>query len=75
MIRPVLLTSGAVIVQLASKDNFEEQAFELVYEELQRQLLTTQQNTIFSDWIEDLRGKAEIIDLRNNKIDIEHTHL
>ena len=75
MIRPVLLTSGAVIAQLVSKDNFEEPAFELVYEELQRQLLTTQQNTIFSDWIEDLRGKAEIIDLRNNKIDIEHTHL
>ena len=75
MIRPVLLTSGAVIVQLASKDNFEEPAFELVYEELQRQLLTTQQNTIFSDWVEDMREKAEIIDLRNNKIDIEHTHL
>ncbi len=75
MIRPVLLTSGAVIVQLAGKDNFEEPAFELVYEELQRQLLTTQQNTIFSDWVEDMREKAEIIDLRNNKIDIEHTHL
>ena len=75
MIRPVLLTSGAVIVQLASKDNFEEPAFELVYEELQRQLLTTQQNTIFSDWVEDMREKAEIIDLRNNKIDIDHTHL
>ena len=75
MIRPVLLTSGAVIVQLVGKDNFEEPAFELVYEELQRQLLTTQQNTIFSDWVEDMREKAEIIDLRNNKIDIEHTHL
>ncbi|MCH8305867.1 MAG: peptidylprolyl isomerase [Candidatus Marinimicrobia bacterium] len=75
MIRPVLLTSGAVIVQLVGKDNFEEPAFELVYEELQRQLLTTRQNTIFSDWVEDMRGKAEIIDLRNSRIDIEHTHL
>ena len=75
MIRPVVVTSGVVIAQLVSKDNFEESAFELVYEELQRQLLTTQQNTIFSDWIENMRGNAEIIDLRNSRLDGEHTHL
>ena len=72
--RPILVTSRAVIAQLVSKDNFEESAFELVYKELQRQLLVAQQNTIFSDWIEDLRENAEIIDLRNKKLNIGRDH-
>ena len=73
--RPILIASRAVIAQLVSRDTFEESAFELEYEEIQRQLLIAQQNIIFSDWIEDLRGNAEIIDLRNRRLDIEHTHL
>ena len=72
--RPILIASRAVIAQLVSRDNFEESAFELVYEEIQRQLLLARQNTIFSDWIEDLRGNAEIIDLRNNRLNIRRDH-
>ena len=72
--RPILIASKAVIAQLVSRDTFEESAFELEYEEIQRQLLIAQQNTIFSDWIKDLRGKADIIDLRNNGLNMRRDH-
>jgi len=72
--RPILMASKAVIAQLVSRDAFEEAAFELVRGELQRQLLIAQQNTIFSDWIEDLRQNAEIIDLRNKRLNLRRDH-
>lgn len=72
--RPILIASRAVIAQLVSRDTFEESAFELEYKEIQRQLLIARQNTIFSDWIEDLRGRAEIIDLRNNGLNTRRDH-
>ncbi len=73
--RPILITSKVVIAQLVSKDKFIKPAFKILYQELQQQLLVAQQNTIFSDWIEDLKGNAEIIDLRNKRLDLEHDHL
>jgi len=73
--RPILVTSKVVIAELVSRDKFEESVFDLQYQDLQRQLLTAQQSAVFSDWIEDLRRNAEIIDLRNKRLDIEHTHL
>ena len=68
MTRPILASSKVVIAQLVSKDKFDESAFEAVKDELQRELLTAQQNTVFSDWIVDLRNNADIVDLRNNRI-------
>ena len=73
--RPILITSKVVIAQLVSKDKFIKPAFKILYQELQQQLLVAQQNTIFSDWIEDLKSNAEIIDLRNKRLDLEHDHL
>ncbi len=70
--RPILASSNVIIAQLVSKDKFDENAFEAVKDELQRELLTAQQNTIFSDWIADLRNNAEIVDLRNKRISAGH---
>ncbi|MBN1559868.1 peptidylprolyl isomerase [candidate division KSB1 bacterium] len=63
---PVEGTRGYYILQLVSKSDFDEAAFQNQKESLKMQLNVRQRNQIFAQWYTKLKEEADIRDFRND---------
>ncbi|MBL7993852.1 peptidylprolyl isomerase [bacterium] len=61
---PVKGTRGAYLVQIFTRDEFNESKYQAAREELKRQLINTKQQRAYRDWLEAYRKGTSIEDFR-----------
>ncbi len=62
---PIESSRGVYIMQLISKSNFDTTAFNAQRIELRNQLLAEKKNRFFTEWSDQLKKSAEIVDNRD----------
>ncbi|MCH8288864.1 MAG: peptidyl-prolyl cis-trans isomerase, partial [Candidatus Marinimicrobia bacterium] len=72
---PIIVSSNVVIAELVRREPFEEASYQRVKEDIRNEMMFALQNVLFARWIENLKNKAVIEDLRNRRIEGRHLHL
>ncbi len=62
--QPVKGNRGYYLIELVSKQDFDKTAFDIQKNSIRNQILQEKQNTIISSWMNELKKKAKIEDLR-----------
>jgi len=63
--QPVESQRGIYLIQLQNKTPFDSSAYTTQHETLRSQVLTEKRNRVLSEWTEDLKKKADIVDNRD----------
>ncbi|MEJ5306398.1 MAG: peptidylprolyl isomerase [Ignavibacteria bacterium] len=61
---PIKGNRGYYLIELVSKQDFDKTAFDIQKNTIRNQILQEKQNTIISSWMNELKKKAKIEDLR-----------
>ncbi len=72
---PIMVSSNVVIAELVRREPFDEASYQGVKEDIRNEMMLALQNVLFARWIENLKNKAVIEDLRNRRIEGRHLHL
>lgn len=62
--QPVKGNRGYYLIELVSKQEFDKTAFDIQKNSIRNQILQEKQNSIINNWINELKKKAKIEDLR-----------
>ena len=63
---PIKTTRGYYIIQLLEKTKFDEDAFQKEKDSVKKQLLRTKQASLFNNWYNQYKEKANIKDYRGD---------
>jgi len=64
ILEPLNFSSGMAIIQFVSKEKINKDDWEIKKDLIKNNLLTAKQNQTITEWVEDLKEKAKIIDNR-----------
>lgn len=64
IIGPVETARGAAIIELVAVSDFDSTEYQIKHDTIAQDLLTKKQNLVFTNWYENLKANAEIIDNR-----------
>lgn len=62
--QPVKGNRGYYLIELVNKQDFDKTAFDIQKNSIRNQILQERQNSIINNWINELKKKAKIEDLR-----------
>lgn len=62
--QPVKGNSSAFLIKVKSKSNFDQNAYNSAKESIKKDLILNKRNTYLSQWIEQLKKEADIVDNR-----------
>lgn len=62
--RPIKGSLGAYLIRVKSRTNFDKQQYETQKLNLMQQILQNKKQRYFSQWVQDLKKKADIVDNR-----------
>ncbi|MFA3783752.1 peptidylprolyl isomerase [Melioribacteraceae bacterium 4301-Me] len=62
--QPIRGVRGAFLIRVTSRTEFDQRAFQAAKESLRNQILQRKKNYYFSQWIQDLKKEADIVDNR-----------
>jgi len=64
--QPIKATRGYYLIQLVSKDEFDEAAYQAKKEQIRNQLIQRKESQVFANWYAEAKENAKIEDMREN---------